>query len=112
MASCHFNSSDIPAFPPDGHRRVMCSLAAADGISIRDPAIEYAVLVLNVANIGPGLQILTGDDADAVRTGRNTRAQLNVLVQLEHLAFYAIVRDRVSGEPVDCMDGGLMSRPE
>ncbi len=36
---------------------------------------------------GPGLQILTGAPAHAVRPGRNTRAQLNVLVQLEHLAF-------------------------
>ena len=38
-------------------------------------------------------------------------SQLNVLVQLEHLMSYAIVRDKVSAEPFYCTGGGLRSRP-
>ena len=48
---------------------------------------------------------------DAKLKPHDQLSQINVLVQLEHLMSYAIVRDKVSAEPFDCTGGGLTSRP-
>jgi len=107
--------------------------ATADGISTGDlseaSAIEYAVLVLNVADIvvcghsecGAMKAVLANSsrpetpnlnkwlhhahaaafrlehegELDAKLKSHDQFSQLNVLVQLEHLMSYAIVRDRV-----------------